>query len=106
MDDDLGEAYRKAGTTFNMQMRQTFVVLKEESGTRTAALASCGRGGYVPAQRGAPYRGRGMLAPRGGGGRGRGFAPGNPDRRGEKRGGDEIGAGSGYGFASNKRGSW
>ena len=93
-DDDLGDAYRRAGNTFNRQMRQTFVVLKDESGTRAAALAARGRGGYTPAARGAPYRGRGSW-------RGRGAV----DQRGKKRGNEGLGGrGGGYGFG--KRGAY
>ena len=40
-------------------MRQTFVVLKEQSTTRAAQLAARGRGGYVPRARGRGYQGRG-----------------------------------------------
>ena len=38
VEDDLGEAYRRAGNTFNKQMRQTFAVLKEQSTARVAQL--------------------------------------------------------------------
>ena len=71
-------------------MRQTFVVLSDESGVRATILA--GGRGATPAPRGAPYRGRGT-----GFGRGRG----NPEKRGEKRGGD--GQGQGYGFGKKTR---
>ena len=92
-EDDLVEAYRRAGNTFNRQMRQTFVVLKDESGVRASVLAARGRGGFAPAPRGRPYRGRGAaFGLRGGRGSG-----GN-DQRGQKRASDESGTGTGYGF--------
>ena len=90
-DEDLGEAYRRAGSTFNRQMRQTFVVLKDESGVRSAILSNRGRGGFTPAPRSAPYRGRGS-------GSWRGRGSGNSDQRGQKRGSDGAGSGHGYGF--------
>ena len=92
-DIDLEEAYRRAGNTFNRQMRQTFVVLKDESVTRTTTLANRGRGGYTPRARGAPYRGRG----------GRGRSSDNPDQRSRKRPNDETNvSGGGYNMG-NKR---
>ena len=97
-EEDLAEAYRRAGNTFYRQMRQTFVVLREESGVRTQFISNRGRGGFTPRPRGAPYRGRG------GSGNGRGFGG---EQRGQKRGSDEAGgSGTGYGFAGNKRGAW
>ena len=38
-------------------MRQTFVVLKEQSSTRVAQLAARGRGGYIVGCRGASQLG-------------------------------------------------
>lgn len=95
-EGDLEEAYRRAGNTFNRQMKQTFVVLKEESDIRTTVLANRGRGGYAPRSRGAPYRGRGSIGQQGRGG-------GNPDQRGQKRVNDDYNnSGGGYGMGGKR----
>jgi hypothetical protein len=65
-EDDLGEAYRRAGRNFEGQLSQLFVVLKEDPDNQRI-LAPRATGGL---QRGT---GRGNGAPRGGGqNRGRG----------------------------------
>jgi hypothetical protein len=95
-EGDLEEAYRRAGNTFNRQMKQTFVVLKEESDILTTVLANRGRGGYTPRSRGAPYRARGSIGHQGRGG-------GNPDQRGQKRVNDDYNnSGGGYGMGSKR----
>ena len=68
VDDDLAEAYRRAGTQYDRQMRQTFVALEEDSNVRKNLSQTCQKGGY--AQRNQPgLQGRG--SGRGGTPRGR-----------------------------------
>ena len=84
-------------------MRQTFVVLKENSLTRTEQLAARGRGGYAPRARGRGFQGRG-----GGWRGGRGRGGGNADQRGQKRvndSGNQDGSGTGrYGYGIGEAG--
>ena len=61
-------------------MRQTFVVLKEQSTTRVAQLAARGKSGYVLRARGRGYQGRG-----GGWRQGRGGVGGGNEVRGRKK---------------------
>ncbi len=87
-EEDLGEAYRRAGKSFDRQLSQIFVVLKEDPNNKRVIAARGTRGQY----RGTG-RGRGYGAPRGGNqerGRGniRGFSNGQgrpKNNRGTKR---------------------
>ena len=83
--DDLGEAYRRAGRSFDRQLSQIFVVLKEDPNRLTVLPARGAKKGFVP--RG---RGRGQDRGRGGYDQGRGSARGQPDR-GTKRGSEDQG---------------
>ena len=59
IEDDLHEAYRRAGTGFNGQLRQLFVVLKEDPGNKRVipARAAHGTGSDRGAGRGRGARG-------------------------------------------------
>ena len=103
-EEDLVEAYRRAGSHFDGQLRQTFVVLKEDP-RKQRILPQPQRGGYQRRASSRPYRGRGGGARggyqgrfnQGGGGgysfgsRGRGAQTGQPETpgRGTKRSNDE-----------------
>ena len=116
-EEDLGEAYMRAGNHFNRQLSQTFVVLKEDSeGTRRAQNPGRGRGAL---RAWGNYRGRGYPRGRGNynrggysGDRGSGQGQSQYQNRGQKRGpeGDQgskeqarAGANKkGYGVTQNK----
>ena len=111
-DDDLGEAYRRAGRGFDRQLAQIFVVLKEDSNKLRVFPA---RG----LKRGSGYGGRGRGADRGRGGqpggysRGRGYSGGQAERgttrffddqaqnRGQNSSNSKKKASRGYGVAKN-----
>ena len=88
-EEDLFEAYRRAGSHFDGQLRQTFVVLKEDP-RKQRILPQPQRGGYQRRPSSRPYRGRG-----GGSGGSRGGYQGRYNR----------GGGGGYTFGSGDRGA-
>ena len=80
-EEDLEEAYRKAGRSFDSQLSQLFVVLKEDP-DRLRVFAARG------AKRGIGGRGRGNERGRGGQQRGYTRGKGYSGERGTKRGSD------------------
>ena len=101
-EEDLGEAYRRAGRSFDQQLYQIFVVLKEDP-NRIRTTATRGRGS------GAKSSGkiRGYDRGHGGRGGGGGYTPrggqgsGQPSR-GQKRGYEDQGLNRGQSSSSKK----
>ena len=91
-EEDLGEAYRRAGRSFDRQLSQIFVVLKEDP-NRLRIMSTRGRGS------GRPYGNRGRGQERGGqqgrGGYSRGGLGSGHQIRGQKRGFEDQNSNSG-----------
>ena len=96
VEEDLGEAYHRAGRSFVNQLSQVFVVLKEDpNNTRVIpARTAYGTGNGSGRGRGGMDRGRGSSG-RGGKGRGQSYSRGHQGR-GTKRGNEDQGHSSGY----------
>lgn len=81
-EEDLGEAYRRVGRSYEKQLSQIFVVLKEDPSRRFETRV---------AKRGFVAGGRGRGQDRGRGGQTRGYARGRGAGRGQKRNAEDQG---------------